>query len=569
MEIPEFTCLCPKTGQPDFATLVLDYVPDRLCVELKSLKLYIWSFRNEGAFHEAVTNRILDDLVARDAPALHAARRAVLRARRHLHHGRRRARQAGLETARCRRCRRRSASIATARTSLSFASAPRAALVNPDLERLQTYPFQKLTALLDGVAARRRAAARSRSTSASPGTRRPEFIKQALIEQPRRARQLSADARRRRAARRDRRRGSKRRYGLKAIDPGNAGDPGERQPRGAVRDRAGGGRRHAPGRRSWSARIRSTRSTKARRCSPARRPYYLNNLPENGYAFDFDAAAGSGLAPHAARLRLLARQPHRLRDAARRLGAAVRAVRPPRLRDRVRRVLLGDLFRRGAPAARVRCEAAQQLGRDGLSAARHVLEPVQALQRARACAPGFVAGDARDPEEIPALPHLPGLRDEPAGPARRASRRGTTKRTSWRTAGSTARNSPPRSRSCSPCSTWRCPTAAFYLWPHDADARHRVHAPALRDAGRVGAARQLSRARSAAASTRAPIACASRSLPRPPNAPRPRGASALSSNHSDQRRLGRRPWNETEITSSKRRGNSARRSRPAQRRRRR
>lgn len=62
MEIPEFTCLCPKTGQPDFATLYLDYVPDRKCVELKSLKLYIWSYRNEGAFHEAVTNRILDDL---------------------------------------------------------------------------------------------------------------------------------------------------------------------------------------------------------------------------------------------------------------------------------------------------------------------------------------------------------------------------------------------------------------------------------------------------------------------------------------------------------------------------
>ena len=68
MEIPEFTCLCPKTGQPDFATLVLDYVPDKRCVELKSLKLYIWSFRNEGAFHEAVTNRILDDLVKALAP---------------------------------------------------------------------------------------------------------------------------------------------------------------------------------------------------------------------------------------------------------------------------------------------------------------------------------------------------------------------------------------------------------------------------------------------------------------------------------------------------------------------
>lgn len=68
MEIPEFTCLCPKTGQPDFATLMLDYVPDRLCVELKSLKLYIWSFRNQGAFHEAVTNHILDDLVKATRP---------------------------------------------------------------------------------------------------------------------------------------------------------------------------------------------------------------------------------------------------------------------------------------------------------------------------------------------------------------------------------------------------------------------------------------------------------------------------------------------------------------------
>jgi 7-cyano-7-deazaguanine reductase len=68
MEIPEFTCLCPKTGQPDFATLLLDYVPDKLCVELKSLKLYIWSFRDRGAFHEAVTNEIVDDLARALAP---------------------------------------------------------------------------------------------------------------------------------------------------------------------------------------------------------------------------------------------------------------------------------------------------------------------------------------------------------------------------------------------------------------------------------------------------------------------------------------------------------------------
>ncbi|SFV55300.1 NADPH dependent preQ0 reductase [hydrothermal vent metagenome] len=63
IDIPEFTCLCPKTGQPDFATLHLEYIADKDCVELKSLKMYIWSFRNEGAFHEAVTNEILDDLV--------------------------------------------------------------------------------------------------------------------------------------------------------------------------------------------------------------------------------------------------------------------------------------------------------------------------------------------------------------------------------------------------------------------------------------------------------------------------------------------------------------------------
>ena len=68
MEIPEFTCLCPKTGQPDFAHFTLDYIADQRCVELKSLKLYMWSYRDEGAFHEAVTNRILDDLVAATDP---------------------------------------------------------------------------------------------------------------------------------------------------------------------------------------------------------------------------------------------------------------------------------------------------------------------------------------------------------------------------------------------------------------------------------------------------------------------------------------------------------------------
>ena len=69
-ECPEFTCLCPRTGQPDFATIRIFYIPDKLCVELKSLKLYLWSYRNEGAFHEAVTNKILDDIVKAVSPRL-------------------------------------------------------------------------------------------------------------------------------------------------------------------------------------------------------------------------------------------------------------------------------------------------------------------------------------------------------------------------------------------------------------------------------------------------------------------------------------------------------------------
>ena len=68
IDTPEFTCLCPLTGQPDFASIEIAYVPDRLCLELKALKLYFWSYRDRGAFHEAVTNRILSDLVAAIEP---------------------------------------------------------------------------------------------------------------------------------------------------------------------------------------------------------------------------------------------------------------------------------------------------------------------------------------------------------------------------------------------------------------------------------------------------------------------------------------------------------------------
>ncbi len=68
IDVPEFTCLCPKTGQPDFAVLEIEYVPDQLCVELKALKLYVCLYRDQGAFHEAVTNQILDDIVAATSP---------------------------------------------------------------------------------------------------------------------------------------------------------------------------------------------------------------------------------------------------------------------------------------------------------------------------------------------------------------------------------------------------------------------------------------------------------------------------------------------------------------------
>ncbi len=68
IDVPEFTCLCPMTGQPDFAELTIEYIADKLCVELKALKMYTWSYRDEGAFHEAVTNKILDDLVAATEP---------------------------------------------------------------------------------------------------------------------------------------------------------------------------------------------------------------------------------------------------------------------------------------------------------------------------------------------------------------------------------------------------------------------------------------------------------------------------------------------------------------------
>ena len=95
--VPEFTCNCPLTGQPDFAHFTIEMVADKLCIELKSLKLYFWSYRNVGAFHEEVTNTILDDIVAATKPRFVRISGALERARRHLHQRRRRASQEGLE----------------------------------------------------------------------------------------------------------------------------------------------------------------------------------------------------------------------------------------------------------------------------------------------------------------------------------------------------------------------------------------------------------------------------------------------------------------------------------------
>ena len=85
-DTPEFTCVCPMTGQPDFATVTITYTPGPKIVELKSLKLYLWSFRNEGAFHEDVTNQILNDLVAALSPVAMTVHDRLARARRHPHH---------------------------------------------------------------------------------------------------------------------------------------------------------------------------------------------------------------------------------------------------------------------------------------------------------------------------------------------------------------------------------------------------------------------------------------------------------------------------------------------------
>jgi 7-cyano-7-deazaguanine reductase len=152
MEIPEFTCLCPMTGQPDFAVLSLEYVPDRLCVELKSLKLYVWSFRDQGAFHEAVTNRILEDLVKATQAALHALTAKFNVRGGILHLGGRRHRNA-----------------------LKPSPAKAGKRLNPRCSALQTYPFDKAAHAARGRDAESGACAHRPCRSASPSTRRPRW----------------------------------------------------------------------------------------------------------------------------------------------------------------------------------------------------------------------------------------------------------------------------------------------------------------------------------------------------------------------------------------------------------
>ena len=232
----------------------------------------------------------------------------------------------------------------------------------------------------------------------------------------------------------------------------------------------------------------------------------------NDYAFDCESAARDAVGPRAARLRLLAGQPDRPRDVARRMEGALRALRPLRLRHRVRRVLLGDLLRRGASAARRARRRRSSSGATGYPRLI-VFSSLSKRSNVPGMRSGFVAGDAADPEAVPALPHLPGLRDEPAHCRRRASRPGTTRRTSWRTAGSTARNSTALSTSCGRSLDVDMPDGRFYLWARTPISGHRVRAAALRDAGRLGAARQLPRARGARHQPGRRTACASRSCP--------------------------------------------------------
>ncbi len=140
MKIPEFTCLCPLTGQPDFATLVLDFVPDKRNVELKSLKLYMWSYRNEGAFHEAVTNAILDDLVKAIAPRF-------MRLTAHWYV------RGGIFTTVTGEHRKKGwkpPAYVQVRRRIARQLDRRAAL-NPDLDRLQPYPFERLRQLFAGI----------------------------------------------------------------------------------------------------------------------------------------------------------------------------------------------------------------------------------------------------------------------------------------------------------------------------------------------------------------------------------------------------------------------------------
>ena len=140
MKIPEFTCLCPLTGQPDFATMVLDFVPDKRNVELKSLKLYMWSYRNEGAFHEAVTNAILDDLVKAIAP-----RFMRLTAEWYVRGG-----IFTTVTAEHRKKGWKPAAYVQVREE-SPGSSTRESALNPDLDRLQPYPFERLRQLFAGI----------------------------------------------------------------------------------------------------------------------------------------------------------------------------------------------------------------------------------------------------------------------------------------------------------------------------------------------------------------------------------------------------------------------------------
>ena len=352
-EIPEFTCHCPLTGQPDFAHFTIDMVADKLCVELKSLKLYFWSYRDVGAFHEKVTNDIVDDIVkATDPRFIRITAKWNVRG--------------GIYT-----------NVVAEHRQKGWKPQPRVEpAMNPLLARLHPYPFERLRALTADITPSR--AHRPISLGiGEPKHPTPTFIRDALTASLDGLAQYPATAGEP-ALRKAIAGWVERRYGV-TIDPTTQVLPvnGSREALFAFAQTV----------------IDPTRPHAAVVCPnpfyqiyegaallAGARTLYANSDPARNFASDWAGISDARMGGNAAALRLLAGQPDRRGRAARRMAAAVRAERPLRLRDRIRRVLLRDLLPRRAAARRARGRAPARPRR--LPQPDRLHEPVEALERA-------------------------------------------------------------------------------------------------------------------------------------------------------------------------------------------